>query len=247
MNIKELTKQKNLLNKPLRDFLFVDSKPNGMFKKIGIASGITAAGALAIASYPLLIRPWQHHWGATKEEMDRPMPGDEKIPHPEYETTRAITIEAEPEKIWPWLMKMGYSEDAQFSYEWLDKLFGYIGHTENSEGTTGSKELKEGDVLPVKKSQGFPIQYLEQFRYLVLGKQDDGYGWTWSMGLYQVDKNKTRFVSRNRLHLKDDIRTRTMEFLLDPASFLMARKWMAGIKNQAEKLAKGETINVSDE
>ncbi len=241
MDIKDLTKQKNLLNKPLKDLLFMDSKPNGMFKKIGIASGITAAGALAIASYPLLIRPWQHRWGATKDEVNRNMPGDDYVSQPEYETTRAVTINATPRHIWPWIMKMGYSEDAQFSYEWLDRLFGYIGNTELPFDVTESKELKEGDILPVKKTQGFPIQYLEQYRFLVLGQQENGLGWVWSMGLYPVDEHSTRFVSRNRLHLKDDIRTKTMEFLLDPASFYMARKWMLGIRDHAEKLAKDET------
>lgn len=247
MDIKELTKQKNLLNKPLKDLLFMDSKPNGMFKKIGIASGITAAGALAIASYPLLIRPWQHRWGATKDEVTRNMPGDDYVPQPEYETTRAVTINATPKQIWPGIMKMGYSEDAQFSYEWLDRLFGYIGNMENPIEVSESKDLKEGDILPVKKTQGFPIQYLEQYKFLVLGKQENGLGWIWSMGLYPIDEHTTRFVSRNRLHLKDDIRTKTMEFLLDPASFYMARKWMLGIRDHAEKLSKDETVNTEDE
>jgi hypothetical protein len=46
--------------------------------------------------------------GATDEEVDASLPGDEVIPHPMVETTHAITIQAPPSQVWPWLMQVGY-------------------------------------------------------------------------------------------------------------------------------------------
>ncbi len=51
---------------------------------------------LVTAAYLLWARPYQLRWGATDEEMQRQMPGDELISNPRYLATRAITIEATP-------------------------------------------------------------------------------------------------------------------------------------------------------
>ena len=60
-----------------------------------------AAGAALAASlaYMRLLRPWQLRWGATRDEVSRPLPGDELVPDPTFDATRAITIAARPEQI----------------------------------------------------------------------------------------------------------------------------------------------------
>ena len=60
------------------------------------------------AFYVLVLRPWHLHWGATEEEVSRSMPGDDLIASASLNTTRAITIQARPEEIWPWLVQMGW-------------------------------------------------------------------------------------------------------------------------------------------
>lgn len=49
------------------------------------------------------IRPAFLRWGATVEEAVRVLPADERIPVSGYQCTRALTIDAPPEKVWPWL------------------------------------------------------------------------------------------------------------------------------------------------
>jgi len=44
--------------------------------------------------YLALIRPWQLRWGATDEEMERPMPGDDIVGKPSLNATRAVTVNA---------------------------------------------------------------------------------------------------------------------------------------------------------
>jgi hypothetical protein len=66
-------------------------------KMVGVAMALGAA----TAAYLLFIRPWQLRWGATDEELARPMPGDEVVERPTFNATRAVTIRARPEQVWP--------------------------------------------------------------------------------------------------------------------------------------------------
>ena len=72
----------------------------------GLAIG--ALGTIAVlGAYRLWIQPWQHRWGATDQEVGRAMPGDDLLPDA-ASTTRAITIAAPAEQVWPWLVQIGY-------------------------------------------------------------------------------------------------------------------------------------------
>src|SRR5689334_10608825 len=63
-------------------------------------------GGLALA-YSRVIRPWQERWGATASEAQRPLPGDDLLSPPFVETTRAVTIRAPRDRVWPWIAQLG--------------------------------------------------------------------------------------------------------------------------------------------
>ncbi len=65
-----------------------------------VLGGSAGAAAALAAVYGLTLRPWHLRWGATREELRRPMPFDELIPRPNYFATRAISIAAAPEVVW---------------------------------------------------------------------------------------------------------------------------------------------------
>lgn len=70
-----------------------------------MVTGATAGlGAAAVTAYALCVRPWHLSWGATPEELTAPMPFDTLITRPNYFATRAITIAATPERVWPLLV-----------------------------------------------------------------------------------------------------------------------------------------------
>jgi len=73
---------------------------------------VALALAIAFAAYFLVYRPLQLRWGATGEEVARAMPGDEVQQHPIFNATRAVTIDARPEDVWPWLIQNGYKRAA---------------------------------------------------------------------------------------------------------------------------------------
>jgi hypothetical protein len=87
-----------------------------MIRRLALAAtGTVAAFALAT---PRLLR-----LGATKEEASRPMPGDDEVPNAHIQGTRAVTIDAPPEEVWPWIAQIGfhgYGRAGWYALDWAD-------------------------------------------------------------------------------------------------------------------------------
>ncbi|MFZ2490240.1 MAG: hypothetical protein WA208_02025 [Thermoanaerobaculia bacterium] len=66
----------------------------------------TAAGTAAsvLTGYGMIVRPWHLRWGATHDEVTRRFPFDQIIPHPNYFSTRAVTIDAPINRVWPFVL-----------------------------------------------------------------------------------------------------------------------------------------------
>ena len=82
-----------------------DSEMSGT--RARIIGGAVLATGIAAVSYPLLFRRRCLTWGATPEEVARELPGDELLADPDILSTRAVTIDAPPSAMWPWLLQMG--------------------------------------------------------------------------------------------------------------------------------------------
>ena len=78
----------------------------------------------AAAAYILLARPRQLRWGATDQESDEPLPGDDLIADPDLTATRAITIRASADQVWPWIAQLGQGRGGFYSYDFLENLVG---------------------------------------------------------------------------------------------------------------------------
>ena len=95
----------------------------GLLVWLGPGPGLIVAVVIAfvvIATYVVVIGPWQRRWGATDEEVRRPMPGDELLRAGASSTTRAITIDRAPDDVFPWLLQIGYGRGGWYSYDWID-------------------------------------------------------------------------------------------------------------------------------
>ena len=53
-----------------------------------------------LGSYLLLIRDRLLTWGATPEETEADLPGDDVVQEPHFVATRAVTINAPPSEVW---------------------------------------------------------------------------------------------------------------------------------------------------
>jgi hypothetical protein len=197
------------------------------------------AVALAVL-YGFPIRRWMNHWGATASELTRRMAGDPLIAAPTFSYTMAVTVNAQPEHIWPWLVQMGYQRGGLYSYDWLDRLFGILDRPSATRILPEFQRLAVGDTIPLPHGQGYPVAILEPLHALVLDMRNMwGFDWVWQFGLYAIDERQTRLVSRSHVRQKSVwVRLLTV-MIMEPAAFLMTRRMLLGLKQRAEALAVG--------
>jgi hypothetical protein len=182
------------------------------------------------------IRRRMNQWGATPSDLARAMAGDRLLPEWTYSGTTAVTIDARPEHIWPWLVQIGYQRGGLYSYDWLDRLFGYLDRPSATSILPEFQRLAAGDVIPLGQGPGWPVAVLERNRALVLDMRNlGGLDWVWQFGLYPVDETRTRLVSRSRVRART-LWARLLTHAIEPAGFLMTRKMLLGLKERAETL-----------
>jgi hypothetical protein len=137
-------------------------------------------------------------------------------------------------------MQMGYRRGGLYSYDWLDRLFGYLDAPSAEHILPEWQLLEVGDEIPIGRGGGFPVKAIEPFRSLVLGGRAPGAEWSWELALVPFGIGRTRLISRNRVSTAGGIRSRLAMLVLAPAAFLMTRKMLFGIKRRAEALARIE-------
>jgi hypothetical protein len=103
---------------------------------------------------------------------DLELPGDEVVSKPSWQSTRAITIRATPEEIWPWLVQMGFPTHRAGWYTpaWLDRLMWHIQPRSSDRIVPELQHLAVGDVVPDSPdlSVYFTVERVEPGRALVL-------------------------------------------------------------------------------
>jgi len=184
---------------------------------------------LLAAALWFIYRPWALTWGSTNEEIARPMPGDEVLAQPTFNATRAVTIEATPEKIWPWIVQIGYRRAGFYSYDLLDN----DGIPSAERILPEYQTLKVDDLIPLSKTADVRVTKLDPPKSMVLVFEVEG-TWsdaTWVWGLYPEDASHTRLVTRLRANARG-VRARVF---LDLGEIIMMRKCMLGIKRRAER------------
>ena len=168
------------------------------------------------------------------------MPGDRYVTLPSYETTLGVTIDTTPAAIWPWLVQMGCGRGGLYSYDWLDRLFGYLDAPSANRILPQWQRLAVGDEIPIGRAGGFPVKAIEPSRSLVLGGYRDDVEWSWELGLVPVSGERTRLISRNRVWIPPRAGSRFMMLFIEPAACVMTRKMLLGIKRRAEGRARTE-------
>jgi hypothetical protein len=182
---------------------------------------------LSFGVYRLVLMPWQHHWGATQDERGRPMPGDD-LYRATGVTTRAITIEAPPDRVWPWLVQIGHGRGGWYSYDRIDN----DGRPSADHIVPELQNLSVGDRIPFMPGQGPVVQEIVPGRHLVA--QDSGSSWCLAVHPYGPDGARTRLVSRWRAGWTLTPANAIWLMISDPGSFIMERKMLKGIKARAE-------------
>ena len=186
--------------------------------------------------YQFPMRGLFRRWGATEEELKRSMAADGEVANPDYKTTLAVDIDAPPAAVWPWLVQMGYRRGGLYSYDWLDRLFGYLDRPSAERILPEFQQLAVGDVIPVGAGRGFPVKAIKAGKMLLLGEQVEDLHWAWQFELAAIDGDHTRLISRNCLRVPRSWKSVLMIRLIEPGAFIMTRKMLLGIKHRAEGL-----------
>ena len=203
-----------------------------MFKKIG--GGLAVLGAVACGVYLRFIRPWQLRWGATDEEVARTLPGDDVVKQPTFNATRAVTIQARPEDIWPWLVQIGCKRAGWYSYDWLDNL----GIPSAERIVPELQHLAVGDLIPMSPDgkQGQWVKDFEANQWM-LWWDNTGYV-TWYWGLSPLDESQTRLITRVRMRYHWLSPMLAFDLLVEFADIVMMRKCLLGIKQRVERTSR---------
>lgn len=183
------------------------------------------AGTAALVVYALEVRPWLRDWGATLEERYRPLPGDELVPDPGLQTTRAVTIDAAVGEVWPWLAQIGQDRGGFYSYEWLENLAGC--RMRNADRIHPEWQDREpGETVLLHPATGLKLARFEPNRVLAL----EGWG---AFVLEPVDERRTRLIVRGRT--RRGVASAAYALLIEIPHFVMERKMLLGIKARAER------------
>lgn len=194
---------------------------------------VFALASLVLALYMLWARPDQLRWGATDEEVHRSMPGDELALNPGYLASRAITIEATPEEIWPWLMQMGYTRAGFYGYDIVENIGSPRGIHSAQSILPEFQHYKVGDELPISPAGSLTFYAIEPNHYLVWSGGEGWGGYTWA--LYSIDENHTRLVSRARFnHTWSNPVQLALDLFTEFAEHLAIPKILQGVKGRVE-------------
>ena len=163
------------------------------------------------------------------------MAGDEVIKSPTFNATRAVTIQARPEHIFPWIVQMGVTRAGWYSIDLLDNL-----NRPSAEVILPEfQNLHAGDVIPMSPD-GKSGTYVKDFvsnQWMLWG--DEGGDSTWVWGLYPIDETHTRLITRVRVKYHWLSPTIIFSMLVEFTDIVMMRKCMLGIQRRAERLEQG--------
>lgn len=217
-----------------------------MHSKTGLGPGVALAAATVEAALIYLGRTY----GSTAVERKMRLPGDDVIATPNVQTDHAVTIDAPPAAVWPWLAQMGWGRGGWYTARWVDRLLFPANGPSADRIVPELQNVTVGTFIPdgaPETACGFDVVELELERALVLRSNSHlplswrdraVLDWTWAFVLTPVDDGR-----RTRYHFRSRWVSHPWWFTVSgwlgvvPADFVMSRDMLRGVKERAEKPA----------
>jgi hypothetical protein len=203
----------------------------------------------AVAGYAVAVRPRLLRWGATDEEVAAPYPGEGLVPGGERGATMAVTIEAPPSRVWPWLVQMGCDRAGWYSWDRLDN--GGVPSAERIHPEWQAISVGDRLASTPSGSAWFEVAALEPERFLALrapldlrGRPFDTAGprprfysdSVWSFLLEELPGHRTRLVVSGYQASRPRIVLSIGNLLFwEPAHWIMQTRQFAGLRRRAER------------
>jgi hypothetical protein len=202
-------------------------------------AGVAAGSVLLIyVAGSTVLYPWHRTWGSTREEVLMSLPGDPAERDPSLEIQHAVTIEAPPADVWPWLIQLGQDRAGFYSYDWLERAFGANVHNV-FELRPEWQSRHVGELIPATQrgylggifgtDPGWTVKQLEAERALVL----ENWG---AFVLLPDDGERTRFIIRSTISSREiPVWASALNLMtFELPHFIMERRMMLTIKALAE-------------
>jgi hypothetical protein len=202
-------------------------------------------GVAAAAAAFYLFRRVGRRSGATCAEAAETLPGDDVVSNPKWQSTRAITIDAAPEEVWPWIVQMGFPSHRAGWYtpHWLDRLTFGIKQQSEERIVPELQQLEVGDRVPDSDdwSAYFTVQAVEPPHTLVLHSTRHvitpirTIDFSWAFVILELAPSKSRLMIRARTNYTPRWALPFVELVIGPADFINAGAMLRGIKQRVEK------------
>lgn len=214
----------------------------------GLLTTMAVVGGVLVV-YHFLFRPRMLRWGATREEANRVLPGDEVTPPKPFRLTMAATLPGTPEEIWPWLVQMGWSRAGYYTYNPIENLFGLDLHNADRIHPEW-QDLKVGETIwmghprmknlfpETKTSTVEPNRALALAIYGPSGTDTPPTG-AWTFFLEPIDDRKTRFIVRLQVAAPTAVGKIIFYAFMEPAHFIMQQTMFAGLRKRLARSKAG--------
>lgn len=192
---------------------------------------IAGATVILLIFYFFVFRPKHLRWGATNEEVNAKMPGDEIVKTVHFNATRAISIHSSPEKIWKWIIQIGSKRAGWYSIDWIDN-----GGVESSKEILPEfQKIEPGYFVPFTPDQknGMWVKEFRESEYILWIDKEGNATWLWY--LKKISETETRLITRLRTRYKFMSIWIIYYIIYDFGDIVMMKKCMKGIKERAEK------------
>jgi hypothetical protein len=205
-------------------------------KKALIVLGLVLVAAAVVVVSVIVLTPWMDQWGATAAELSMALPGDELLSQPASYVNRAVSINAAPEKIYPWLVQLGAEKGGYYSYSMLETYLLFCPLQNADRIHAEWQDLKVGDQVKMCPGSSGPPPYevvqLISNRSMVLGHKENGQ-WVdvWMFNIVAQPDGTSRLILRTRTNAVGGFWD-----IIHPGVFIMERGMLLGIKERAEGL-----------
>jgi hypothetical protein len=199
---------------------------------------------LAVTAALLVVGRLGRRSGATTDEVRARLPGDDLVPQPMWTSTRAITIEAAPADVWPWIVQMGYPSHRAGWYtpHWLDRLQWGIRERSSGQIRQDLQRLEVGDRVPDSRdwSVYFTVAGVEPERALVLHSTRHlmrplrAIDFSWAFVLQESATGATRLIMRARVRGEPRAALVALTPLVGVGDVVNASAMLRGIKVRVE-------------
>ena len=204
---------------------------------------------ILVSVYLVLIRPTQLQSGATREEVEGAMPGDDLVSHPTFLATRAITIRGRPEEIWPWIAQMGFDRAGYYGYDLIENLGSKRGIRSAESIVPELQHPKPGDLMPISSVAHLVFGTIEPDHYLIWQSEVIPHDGAFTWALYPIDEGHTRLVSRIRLRYHRTSLALVLDLFTEFADHVAVPEILAGVKGRVEGQGRetltGEAIEIA--